>query len=190
MKYKLKLKLLFQKIKLLKVLSEFFDYPRDEFYAAELAKKTGISTPSMVRYLGGLYKHGFLERKELGRTRLYRLNMNPFLRQLKISYNVERVFCSGLLQYILENTSGLNAVVLYGSWAKGANTNDSDIDLLVVCDKNSIDLEKLEKIVKRRVDMKVMKMSKWLKQKDKNRGFYLEVLINGIALYGNLPVVV
>ncbi len=184
------MKNIFQKCKLLKVLGYFLDNPHVEIYPSKLSKSIGIPVPTLIRYLRELEKLGYLDRRTLGRVSLYKLKEGPSVRQAKIFRNVEFLVKSGVVDYIVSNTSGLSAIVLYGSWAKGTNTQKSDVDLLVICDSSEIDEKDLEKIIKRQVDIKVMRLAQWVSQKDKNRGFYFEVLVHGIPLYGELPVIV
>lgn len=89
----------------------------------------------------------------------------------------------------LRDYPNLKAIVLYGSYAKGEATKESDIDLLIVLDveKPIYELKNILKIV-RQVD-KENKISLQLTNlKDGNYSLYQKVLREGKALTGKFDV--
>ena len=82
----------------------------------------------MTKAISTLHKKGFLERKSEGRMCHYSIDMsNPFIKEFKILNNL--LFIEPLLESLKLHT---RKVVLYGSWASGTDTQESDIDLYIV----------------------------------------------------------
>jgi predicted nucleotidyltransferase len=49
---------------------------------------------------------------------------------------------------VLANVSGIQSVVLGGSRARGTHSTDSDIDIGIYCNRDTLDLESLNKVAK------------------------------------------
>jgi len=86
---------------------------------------------------------------------------------------------SGLVDYLWEILSP-EAVILYGSHAKGESIEKSDVDIFIIGKEKKIDLEKFEKTIGKNVhlmfDSDINKVPKELRNN----------LINGIMLKGFL----
>ncbi|GBD87745.1 nucleotidyltransferase domain protein [bacterium BMS3Abin03] len=87
---------------------------------------------------------------------------------------------------IIKSYFNIKKVVLYGSYACGKQTSDSDIDVAVIVDKidgNILDVEaKLYKL-RRNLDLRIEPIL--LDEKEDISGFKDEVLKTGIIVYHN-----
>jgi|SRR5208283_2888793 len=120
------------------VLRYFLEHPSEETYAAQLGKKLKIARKSLFDALAVLQKSQLIELKMIGRTKQYFLKRDDVrVRQLKILYTI-----SNLLP-MLNGLEGVE-VYLYGSAARGEDTEKSDIDLLFIGQRPKGEL--LEKI--------------------------------------------
>ena len=111
-----------------KILKFFVLHPGQSFYEREVAKKAGLS-PSSTHYgLVRLHRGGLISRKQNGRMCFYSIDKSsPYLKEFKVLANLL------LIEPLVERLKGLShKIVLFGSWAEGADTEDSDIDLFIV----------------------------------------------------------
>lgn len=97
-------------------------------YEREVAKGAKISYGSANSVLRELHKSGLLQRTTQGKMCYYSIDMNnPHVREFKILVNILT------LEPIVERLKAYSSkVVLYGSWAEGTDTEQSDIDLFVI----------------------------------------------------------
>lgn len=114
----------------------FLDRPDAELYQSEAIKQSGLAANTAIKWLKNLVGYGLLAEAWKGGMKLYSLNRgSPVVRQLKILLNVAAIFeVAG--QYAGTGTE----VYLYGSAARGEDTPESDIDLLILgkADENLI----------------------------------------------------
>jgi len=84
------------------------------------------------------------------------------------------------------NSIKADSVILFGSYAKGTETKESDIDLLVVSDENSIEKTALTFKTKYNLSIKpvVIKPEDFKNIKTDNPSFYNDLLEFGIILDG------
>ena len=173
-----------------KLLCFLFENPYEEFYLRELARKANISIFSAKKLVDEMVKDGILVESRKGNMRYFKANLsNLFFKHLKISFSLKRIMESGLIEYLKENIPAISSITLYGSVAKGEDDKKSDIDLLVIGQKKKIDLSRFEKKIGREIRIIVMKWAEWRKLAGENKAFYREIIANGIALYGEKPVI-
>ena len=110
------------------VLARFLDRPTRETYAAGLIAELDISRKSVFDALCALEKSGMIERRAVGRMNQYRLRRDDSrARQLKTLRTMD------MLVPMLEGMRGSGTeVYLYGSAARGEDSEGSDIDLLFI----------------------------------------------------------
>jgi len=94
------------------------------FRAAEVSRATGVTKGLVSRYLRLLVMHGLLQKE--GRT--YSPHDSANSRAVKLLLNLERIDLSALS---LGSARGLG---LYGSWARGTNHQESDLDVWIRAD--------------------------------------------------------
>ena len=107
-----------------KVLEHFLQNPSQKISAAQLERKIKIAKKTV---LDALKKYSFLlEREKIGNSILYSLDLNnPVSRQLKILFSI----CS-LSGEVPKDFDGQG--FLFGSAARGEDTEKSDWDVLVI----------------------------------------------------------
>ena len=107
-----------------RILELFLERPSAELQMKGIAKMTGLAKLSVLKWTRELERNDILSRKVSGRTGLYTLSSSPSVRFLRIFYNVD---------YVSNRISAADGqIFLYGSFARGDNTEKSDIDLLVI----------------------------------------------------------
>lgn len=181
---------LYQKVKQFKVLSHFFDNPNEEFYLRELARLLKISPMTVKRKLDDLVHDKLIIRQKRKNQILYHANMeSQAFKFAKISYNLAWLDENEIVEYLLEKVPGISSIVLYGSYAKGENDKHSDLDLLLICTSKKNDFHEIEKKLGIEVNIINFTITQWTKQAKTNRAFYLDIITEGIVLYGTRPVV-
>jgi predicted nucleotidyltransferase len=84
----------------------------------------------------------------------------------------------------------VTSILLFGSYAKGENDEESDVDILTISlSKSAPPITELSKLLKRDVNLINFTPAQWSQQAKTNRAFYLDVILDGIVLYGTKPVV-
>jgi predicted nucleotidyltransferase len=81
------------------------------------------------------------------------------------------------------------SILLFGSYAKGENDNESDVDILVISLSKNTPIAELAKLLKRDVNLISFTPAQWSRQSKTNKAFYLDVILDGIVLFGTKPVV-
>lgn len=173
-----------------KVLQYFLDNPYEEVYLRELARKTGVSSFSTKQAVDNLVKEKILLEKRRGNMRYIKANMESlFFKYIKIASSLKKLEESGLIKFLVENVPAVSSIVLFGSVAKGEDDKKSDIDLLVIGLKKKIDLSDFERRLGKEIKVIIMKWAEWREKAEEDKAFYMEVILNGIVLYGNMPVI-
>lgn len=108
-------------------------------YEREIARGTNISYGSANKILNQLYKKRLIQRKKEGRMCYYAVDLfNPYIKEFKILSNLL------LIEPLIEKLKPYShKIILYGSWAKGTDTETSDIDIFII----TSDEEKIKSIV-------------------------------------------
>jgi len=115
-----------------KVLHWFFSYPLKSIGLNDLAVAVSISKTTAKKIVEKFILIDFLKREILGKV--WRISCNvdhPYNQTIKIPYNLSMIYQSGILEHVFEQVSNPRAVVLFGSYRKGDDTDESDIDIAV-----------------------------------------------------------
>jgi predicted nucleotidyltransferase len=171
-----------------RILTAFFDEPYREFHLREIAKLTGVSSSTAKRYLDFYSKNDFLAKSSRANLVLLKANLESLsFRYMKLAYFTTKLMpLTDFFDQALPNAS----IVLYGSCARGEDDPQSDVDLLIVGRKTGrLDFGRFEKRLERRITVLTYTQAEWEEKAKKDRAFYERILIDGIVLQGNLPVV-
>jgi len=125
-----------------KILNLFFLNEKERFYVNELAKLIKEDPANVYKKLLDLKKEGILADEFLGKERYFFLNSKyPFLKEYK------KIILKGLgfektLKEKLKNLEGVDSVYIFGSYAKNQLSLESDIDILIIGDFDTLKLQK------------------------------------------------
>ncbi len=181
---------MFFKYAVFKVLKVFFDCPFESFHVRKVAKMAKMSPATAKACLDFLFEGKFLKKEKIGNLLLFKANYDSqVFRRFKAAFNILSLESSGLADFLKENTSA-TSVVVYGSFARGEDDEKSDIDILAIAyEKKTPDLSGFEKKLKRKIKIIYYSANQWKEKAKADKPFYERVLLDGIALYGNPPVV-
>lgn len=125
-----------------KFLSLIFLNEKERFYVNELAKLIGEDPSNVYKKLLELKREGLLSDEFSGKERYFFLNQKyPFLREYK------KIILKGfgfekILKEKLSKMEGVRSVYIFGSYAKNKLSLESDIDILIIGDFDTLKLQK------------------------------------------------
>lgn len=165
-----------------KVAGVFFDEPAKEHYLIEISRKVKKSHTSVKQHLETLKKIGIIkettEKKGKRKFPIYKADLEKKkYRYYKKIHNLEKI--KNLTDFLNDTLMPKN-IILFGSYSRGEDTEDSDIDLSLECEKQEINLNKFEKELNRKIQLHFKSNFRDYPKELKNN------IINGIVLQGYL----
>lgn len=114
------------------LLSLFTSNPEKRFYVRELARRTSNNVNSVRRELANLERLGLLRSEAEANLLYYRINQKaPIYAELRgLFLKTEGV--AGALRGALAQFDKVECSFIYGSFAKGEERADSDVDLMII----------------------------------------------------------
>lgn len=169
-----------------KLLKVFLFSPTESFGLRELSRLSKFSPPSVMRYLEDLEKKKLIEIVEKKGMKRYRaiLDSQRIGGYTKLAILLELEEC-GLTDYLWENYSP-EAIILYGGFAKGEITEESDVDIFLLgvdVLKTKVDVLEFTDKLGKEIHVMGQKTLKEIPSKE-----FKNNLINGIVLRGYLKV--
>jgi len=151
----------------------------------QIANLLNVTPPAVMKALPELEKQGLIKSEQDKETKRWAISLNSEnhkTTQLKRTDNLKQIYESGLADFIEEKISP-KSIVLFGSYSRGEDDEQSDIDLFVECKKEELNLERFEKKLNRKIEVHF----------SNNFGLYSKELknniINGIVLKGFLEAI-
>jgi len=115
-----------------KIMYWFFAFPSKQFGINELSQRLNISKTTTTTIVQQLCQEKFLNVEEIGR--LWRISANithPYMLTRKVPFHLSHIYESGILEAIHKQIPQTKAVILFGSYRKGDDTEQSDIDIAI-----------------------------------------------------------
>ena len=136
------------------ILEYFFLFPNRLFHIREIAKLKKINHATVRNYIKRLEQEDYILSKPTTPFSSYKANTNSkkYI-NLKFYYNLERIRESSLVEN-LEKHFNYPVIVLFGSYSKALDDENSDVDLCIISEvKLFPDLKIFEKTIKRRISL-------------------------------------
>ncbi len=170
---------LFGSASALSALSYFASKPSQEAYARQVERETGLSHGSALSAIRALEKSRMISCTPRGRQVFCRFqSKNPSARAFKVLLNV-----SNLEKLVAELSPVSKKIILFGSAATGTNSEESDIDLLIV----SSDRVAVESALSRAKGLRVSPVIKSpqdiVRLRKTDPVFYENAVAKGMTLY-------
>ncbi len=163
-----------------RILQEFFDSPLKDFQMRELSRLTKIAQPSVSNHLKSLVQDGLIIKETKGLYPTHRANRDSEL--FKTYKKMDIIIRLREVADFIYDSCMPDVIILFGSAAKGEDTEKSDIDFFLLCKEKTLDIAKYEKKLHRKINLffsnDINKLSKELKNN----------ILNGIVLKGYLEV--
>jgi len=123
-----------------KILERIVFNPTKKIAVRELASVSGASPASVSLFLRTLEREGFVKKGVLNLE-------NPEVRALRMLFNVEKIHP---IYEKLRKKYGILGMGIYGSWARGENIEESDLDvwLMVKKEPGAAEASEIRRIIK------------------------------------------
>lgn len=164
-----------------RILEYILDNPSKPIKVRGLAKELKVSPAYVSRSL-----------KLFGKLRIIRDGKvdlsSPLTRALKTLVNIKRLV-DNRVDEVLQKLGALGAGV-YGSWASGTNTEDSDVDIWIKTDKHPGELKvasvsaEIRSLLKKNVQILVLTPGRLEGLRASDPSFYYSLVFGSIVLYG------
>ncbi len=165
-----------------------------QFHIRQMGKLIGKSHVSLLPYLKELEKSRVLISKEVGKSKVFSLNLdnNQVRELLSVAEKKKSLELLGkeiFIKKIYEEFVKLDlngSLVLFGSYASKTHTEESDVDLLYLGDLKESDSKKIKelgKIYKKEIHFVSMDFKQFREQLSEQGALAKEVIGNHIVLY-------
>jgi predicted nucleotidyltransferase len=137
------------------VLGHLFLHENESLYVNEMARFLSVDSGNLTRKLTELEKEGILKSHARGNQRYYSLNPNYALLGEYRKIVLKTIGFEHVLKQALKKVAGIRKAVLFGSYAADRMDASSDIDLLVVGNHNTLDLQRVVVRVQRTINREI-----------------------------------
>ena len=150
----------------------------------DISRSIGIAHTSVKKNIKEIVKLGLIiesvEKKGGRKFPIYKANIdNKTFKKYKIIFNISSILESNLADFIEEKVAP-KSIVLFGSYPRGEDIEDSDIDLFVECRNEKLNLNGFEKKLCRKIELHFNENFTSCSKELKNN------IINGIVISGFL----
>lgn len=134
----------------------YFSNPDQEYYLRELERMLGYSVGNIRREIVKLEKSGLFFRRARGNQVYYVLNKDHALYKEISNVVTKTIGVEGAVRDIVATDPGIETAYIYGSYAAGTHSAQSDVDVLIIGDPDEPrlmrEIDKLEKKVQREIN--------------------------------------
>ena len=150
------------------VLGYFFLRDSDALYVNEMARVFSADSGNLARKLTELEKEGILKSEMRGNQHYYTLNPSyPLVDEYK-KIILKTTGFEHILKKALDEVAGIKKAILFGSYAANDMDASSDIDLLVVGNHDTVDLQRhiarIQKTTNREINLVSMSPAEYKKK--------------------------
>jgi predicted nucleotidyltransferase len=136
-----------------KIQEYFYQNPQSKLRVREIERTLSLPLPSVIRYCKELMEEEILQKVDIGSIVLYTASDSEHFRLRKKLYNIETLYTSKLVEH-LKMAHSNPVIILFGSYSRGEDTNNSDIDLYIQTPtKKKIDVHIFEKKLHRPIQV-------------------------------------
>ncbi len=182
------------------IIKQYERNPEADFTINQIANAIGGTYSHVYKNIGELVEAGVLNRVKKGNTSLCTLNMENDRTRLMLAlvsqetrdeYSKNKKLISNLINNLIESLKSktdLRMAALFGSHAKGTERKNSDVDLLIISDKEDIvhrEISTLEMKYGKNVNPVIATEEMFVKMlKEDRQNVAKEVLLDGIIFFG------
>ena len=163
-----------------KILSWLYMHHNESFFVRQLAVILKEDPTNISRELSNLEKTGILSSIRQGNLKYFQVNKNCSFNNELRGFILKTVGVIGELKSSLEKLLNIKYAFVYGSYARGEETADSDVDLIIVgdidLDRLDLQISNLEKKFGRTINYVTYDYKEFLNKKKKRDGFIMDVL--------------
>ena len=181
-------KILFFRESIFRVAELIFNFPNKTFHIRMLEKETGFSTTAVIDATEELKTYEIVKIEETPLTTNVKANLESEAYSFyKLVFNLYRLKRYGFVDKLIEIFNNPEAIVLFGSFAKGEDIEESDIDILVISSNTDKDyseetLDTFKKELNRKMNIHI------LPSLAKSSNEFKNAVANGIVLNGYIKI--
>ena len=173
-----------QKSSMLRTAEIFFVNSTKKNYLMNISRNIGLAHTSVKKNLAELTKLGLIiesvEKKGGRKFPIYKANIeNRLFKDYKMIYNLSSLLESGLIKFIEEKLMP-KSIILFGSYRRGEDAENSDIVIFVECKEEELNLDKFERKLNRNIQLHFKENFNLYPKELKNN------IMNGIVVGGFL----
>jgi len=163
------------------LLGWLYSHTDEDFFVRQLATLLKEDSTNLSRELSNLENVGILVSSRKGNLKYFSANKNcSFFNELR-GFILKTIGVAGELKSALEKKlPDIKYAFIYGSFAKGEETADSDVDLMIIgeVDLNKLDplISNIEKKLGRTVNYSNYNIKEFRSRKRAEDGFVIDVL--------------
>lgn len=169
--------------KKLNTLRPFLEAPNTEYNVREIGRILEINPATISKRLKELKDEGYIQYRKERMLDLYKADLDSDkYRDLKVYYTIRQLKDTGLIKAI--NRFYLKpTIILFGSSSKGMDTENSDVDILIITEnkKQLPETKIFEQRLKRKIQLFIHKNINEIKNEH-----LINNILNGITLQGNI----
>lgn len=166
-----------------KIMKLFFDSPEKKFYIREIARLTGISSTGVIKIIKRLKKELLLVSKKTKVVEEVRPYFSGRFITLKRTYNLYNVLDSKITSLLRDFYEEPEAIILFGSYAEGTDSSNSDIDIAIITKKENMpQLGAYERKLKKKISLYPVGLKKASDE-------FKNSIANGIVLNGFVEII-
>jgi len=178
--YKLQLTVLQQEI-----LRLLFIKAGRSFNQRRIAKILEVSQPAVMKALPVLEKFSLVQLHQDKESKRWSIELkrdNHRVMQLKRADNLKQLYESGLVDFLEKEFAGAT-IIIFGSYSRGDDTENSDIDIAVIGRKEkNVELTPYNKLLERKININFYESFEKIHKNLKENLFNGIILIGGVEL--------
>lgn len=169
------------------LLGWLYSHTDEDFFVRQLATLLKEDSTNLSRELSNLENVGILVSSRKGNLKYFSANKNcSFFNELR-GFILKTIGIAGELKSALEKKlPDIKYAFIYGSFAKGEETADSDVDLMIIgeVDLNKLDplISNIEKKLGRTVNYTNYNIIEFRNRKKAGDGFVMDVLKDNMVM--------
>lgn len=166
-----------------KLLAYFFTNPEARLHLRDLAVRLDEDPGNLSRELNRLARDGLFRTEEIGRQKFFSLNKEYSLFEEFKGIVLKTVGLPEQLSRILKSEPAVSFAFIYGSFAAGTASMDSDIDLMLIVQEPEFNHTKLqekiadlEQMLNREINWNYYPVKEWAKKARRRESFVKNLL--------------
>ena len=168
----------------LKVMELFFKYPYRTFHIREIARLTKLSSTGVIKIIKRLKEEKLLVSYKTRLTEEVKPDFEGNFLIVKRLYNIYSLNDNLLIDYLKKYYEHPKAIILFGSYSNGTDSEQSDIDIAIIGSlKDKMpDLSKFEDKLARKINIHIIYLDRTTKE-------FKNSLANGIIMEGFVELI-
>ncbi|MCK5291112.1 MAG: nucleotidyltransferase domain-containing protein [Thermoplasmata archaeon] len=171
-------------------MEHFLKNPTTQFYIKELSRMLEISPRSALEAMKMFGSENILIKEEIGLAHLYRLNNElPLVKSLKRMHILFLLHENEFVEKAVTIDENMISLVLYGSYSSGDYDERSDLDLIMITQKDKSEFDGLatdmEESLSVPVSIEVFTLANWKRLAKRGDAFHSDVVREHVLLFGS-----